>query len=105
MTKQLTLNLDLVEKHRDQAHLRNITYKQRVSNYYDSGVKPRSFKVGDCVLKKRLLYDRVRAKGYSVQTGIDHSKLLASVALAPTNSEVSMEKPLAIHGNADHLKY
>ncbi|KAM2797635.1 hypothetical protein COP1_002685 [Malus domestica] len=30
-----------------QAHLRNVTYKQRISNYYDSRVKPRSFKVGD----------------------------------------------------------
>ncbi|KAM1649265.1 hypothetical protein COP1_010457 [Malus domestica] len=43
--KQLTLNLDLVEEHRNQAHLRNVAYKQRISNYYDSRVKPRSFKV------------------------------------------------------------
>ncbi|KAM1975319.1 hypothetical protein ACFX15_040114 [Malus domestica] len=46
--KQLTLNLDLVEEHRNQAHLKNVAYKQRISNYYDSRVKPRSFKVGDC---------------------------------------------------------
>ncbi|KAM1792091.1 hypothetical protein ACFX12_035985 [Malus domestica] len=45
--KQLTLNLDLVKEHRNQAHLRNVPYKQRISNYYDSRVKPRSFKVGD----------------------------------------------------------
>ncbi|KAM2774047.1 hypothetical protein COP1_018976 [Malus domestica] len=57
--KQLTLNLDLVEEHRNQAHLRNVAYKQRISNYYDSRVKPRSFKVKDWVLKKRLLYDKV----------------------------------------------
>ena len=57
--KQLTLNLDLVEEHRNQAHLRNVAYKQRISNYYDSRVKPRSFKVGDWVLKKRLLCNRV----------------------------------------------
>ncbi|KAM1389683.1 hypothetical protein ACFX13_018026 [Malus domestica] len=44
--KQLTLNLDLVEEHRNQTHLRNVAYKQRISNYYDSMVKPRSFKVG-----------------------------------------------------------
>ncbi|KAM2681639.1 hypothetical protein EV2_013279 [Malus domestica] len=41
--KQLIVNLDLVEEHRNQAHLRNVTYKQRISNYYDSRVKPRSF--------------------------------------------------------------
>ncbi|KAM2269312.1 hypothetical protein ACFX1S_047334 [Malus domestica] len=45
--KQLTLNLDLVEEHRNQAHLRNVAYNQRISNYYDSRVKPRSFKVED----------------------------------------------------------
>ncbi|KAM1650604.1 hypothetical protein ACFXTN_003287 [Malus domestica] len=61
--KQLTLNLDLVEEHRNQAHLRNVAYKQRISNYYDSRVKPRSFKVGDWVLKKRLLCDRVPSEG------------------------------------------
>ncbi|KAM2328589.1 hypothetical protein ACFXTH_015041 [Malus domestica] len=61
--KQLTLNLDLVEEHRNQAHLRNVVYKQRISNYYDSRVKPRSFKVKDWVLKKRLLYDRVPNEG------------------------------------------
>ncbi|KAM1203864.1 hypothetical protein ACFX2J_019631 [Malus domestica] len=57
--KQLTFNLDLVEEHRNQAHLRNVAYKQCISNYYDSRVKPRSFKVRDWVLKKRLLCDRV----------------------------------------------
>ncbi|KAM1185601.1 hypothetical protein ACFX13_015127 [Malus domestica] len=45
--KQFTLNLDLVEEQRNQAHLRNVSYKQRISNYYDSRVKRRSFKVGD----------------------------------------------------------
>ncbi|KAM2182961.1 hypothetical protein ACFX1Q_033372 [Malus domestica] len=39
--KQLTLNLDIVEEHKAQAHLRNVAYKQRISNYYDSRVKPR----------------------------------------------------------------
>ncbi|KAM1328947.1 hypothetical protein ACFX2F_013160 [Malus domestica] len=61
--KQLTLNLDLVEEHRNQAHLRNVAYKQRISNYYDSRVKPCSFKVGDWVLKKRLLDDGVPSEG------------------------------------------
>ncbi|KAM2673729.1 hypothetical protein EV2_014991 [Malus domestica] len=61
--KQFTLNLDLVEEHRNQAHLRNVAYKQCISNYYDSMIKPHSFKVGDWVLKKRLLSDRVPSEG------------------------------------------
>ncbi|KAM2796324.1 hypothetical protein COP1_007460 [Malus domestica] len=61
--KQLTLNLDLVEEHRNQAPLRNVAYKQRISNYYDLKVKPRSFKVGDWVLKKILLCVIVPSEG------------------------------------------
>ncbi|KAL6288531.1 hypothetical protein ACE6H2_006041 [Prunus campanulata] len=48
----LALNLDLVDEHRSQAQLRNAAYKQRTSQYYDSRVKRRSFKVGDWVLRK-----------------------------------------------------
>ncbi|KAM2253136.1 hypothetical protein ACFX1S_007564 [Malus domestica] len=54
---------ELVTSKDIQAHLRNVAYKQRISNYYDSRVKPRSFKVGDWLLKKRLLYDRVPSEG------------------------------------------
>ncbi|KAM2188181.1 hypothetical protein ACFX1R_031764 [Malus domestica] len=36
---------------------------QSISNYYDSKAKPRFFKVGDWVLKKRLLCDRVPSEG------------------------------------------
>ncbi|XP_048441588.1 uncharacterized protein LOC125478007 [Pyrus x bretschneideri] len=61
--KQLTLNLDLVEEHRDQAHLRNVAYKQRISNYYDSRVKLHSLKVEDRVLKKILLCNKVPSEG------------------------------------------
>ncbi|KAM1413411.1 hypothetical protein ACFXTO_026013 [Malus domestica] len=96
--KQLTLNLDLVEEHRNQAHLRNVAYKQRISNYYDSRVKPRSFKVEDWVLKKNYSATESRVKEHLVQTGMDRLKLLASVALAPTSLKAPMARPLAIHG-------
>ncbi|KAM2982085.1 hypothetical protein FF2_013334 [Malus domestica] len=96
--KQLTLNLDLFEEYRNQAHMRNVAYKQRISNYYDSRVKPRSFKVGDWVLKKRLLCEKSRVKKYLVQTRMDRLKLLASVTLASTSLEALMARPLAIHG-------
>ncbi|KAM1018865.1 hypothetical protein ACFX2C_040435 [Malus domestica] len=52
--KQLTLNIDLVDEHRNQAHLRNVAYKQRISNYYDSRVKPRSFKIGDRGIEEKI---------------------------------------------------
>ncbi|CAL2256363.1 unnamed protein product [Prunus armeniaca] len=46
----LALSLDLIEERRAQVNLWNEAYKQRVSRYYDSRVRPRSFRVGDWVM-------------------------------------------------------
>ncbi|CAL9016412.1 unnamed protein product, partial [Prunus brigantina] len=43
----LSLSLDLIEEHRAQANLRNEAYNQRVSRYYDSRVRTRSFRIED----------------------------------------------------------
>ncbi|CAL8085258.1 unnamed protein product [Prunus armeniaca] len=48
----LTLSLDLIEERRAQANLQNEAYKQRVSRYYDSRVRSRSFRVEDWVMRK-----------------------------------------------------
>ncbi|CAL2255800.1 unnamed protein product [Prunus armeniaca] len=45
--EQLALNLDFIDELRDQSNMRNVAYKQRIAKYYDSGVKPRAFKIGD----------------------------------------------------------
>ncbi|CAL8163538.1 unnamed protein product [Prunus armeniaca] len=45
--QQLALNLDLIDKCRSQAQLRNANCKQRTTQYYDSHVKHRSFKIRD----------------------------------------------------------
>ncbi|KAM1160321.1 hypothetical protein ACFX19_033942 [Malus domestica] len=103
--KQLTLNLDLVEEHRDQAYLRNVAYKQRISNYYDSRVKPRSFKVGDWVLKKILLCDKVSSKG---TLNPNWDRPLEVVAISRPGSyklRNSDGKTIGHPWNADHLKY
>ncbi|XP_068323334.1 uncharacterized protein [Pyrus communis] len=91
--KQLTLNLDLVEEHRNQAHLRNVAYKQRISNYYESKVKPCSFKAGDWVLKKKLLCDTVSSEVIGISCPGSY-KLRSSDG-----------KTFGHLWNADHLKY
>ncbi|KAM1575506.1 hypothetical protein ACFX10_031929 [Malus domestica] len=103
--KQLTLNLDLVEEHRNQAHLRNVTYKQRISNYYDSRVKPRFFKVGNWVLKKTLLCDRVPIKGTLSPNWDESFEVVGISRLGSYNQRSSDEKTLGHPWNADHLKY
>ncbi|XP_017228331.1 uncharacterized protein LOC108203718 [Daucus carota subsp. sativus] len=44
-------NLDLLEEEREAAHQRNVRYQQQASQYYNLGVRKRSFKVGDMVLR------------------------------------------------------
>ncbi|KAM2449320.1 hypothetical protein PS1_019428 [Malus domestica] len=103
--KQLTLNLDLVEEHRNQAHLKNVTYKQHISNYYDSKVKPRSFKVGDWVLNKRLLSDRVLSEG-TLSPNWDRPFEVVGISRPDSYKLKSSDgKTLGHPWNADHLKY
>ncbi|KAM1405153.1 hypothetical protein ACFXTH_000005 [Malus domestica] len=103
--KQLTLNLDLVEEHRNQAHLRNVAYKQRISNYYDSRVKPRSFKIGDWVLKKRLLCDRVPSEGTLSPNWDGPYEVIGISRPGSYTLRSSDGKTLGHPWNADHLKY
>ncbi|CAL9019523.1 unnamed protein product [Prunus brigantina] len=59
----LALSLDLIEEHRAQANLRNEAYKQRVSRYYDSRVRSRSFRIGDWVMRKVYLATKNPTEG------------------------------------------
>ncbi|GKV35467.1 hypothetical protein SLEP1_g43730 [Rubroshorea leprosula] len=45
-------NLDLLAKVREEAQLRTLVYKQKLANFYNKRVRPRTFKVGDLVLRK-----------------------------------------------------
>ncbi|GKV48101.1 hypothetical protein SLEP1_g54937 [Rubroshorea leprosula] len=45
-------NLDLLDDLRKEARLRTLVYKQKIANFYNKRVQPRSFKVGDLVLRK-----------------------------------------------------
>ncbi|GKV26785.1 hypothetical protein SLEP1_g36020 [Rubroshorea leprosula] len=45
-------NLDLLAEVREEARLRTLVYKQKLANFYNKRVRPRTFKVGDLVLRK-----------------------------------------------------
>ncbi|GKV31653.1 hypothetical protein SLEP1_g40325 [Rubroshorea leprosula] len=45
-------NLDLLDDVREEARLRTLAYKQKIANFYNKRVRPRTFKVGDLVLRK-----------------------------------------------------
>ncbi|GKV40349.1 hypothetical protein SLEP1_g48006 [Rubroshorea leprosula] len=48
-------NLDLLAKVREEARLRTLVYKQKLANFYNKRVRPRTFKVGNLVLGKACL--------------------------------------------------
>ncbi|XP_077228332.1 uncharacterized protein LOC143861275 [Tasmannia lanceolata] len=51
----LRANLDLLEEAREESRIRVAAYKQKVSRYHDSRVRPREFRVGDLVLRKAAI--------------------------------------------------
>ncbi|XP_070046912.1 uncharacterized protein [Nicotiana tomentosiformis] len=48
----MLVNLELLDKHRDLAHIRIVAQKQRLERYYNRRANLRYFKVGDLVLRK-----------------------------------------------------
>ena len=47
--------LDLVEENREQALIHTTAHNQLVTKYYNKRFQPRTFKVGDLVLKKVMI--------------------------------------------------
>ena len=50
----LRLNLDLLDEKREQVLRRMEEYQRKTAKYYNQRVKPRSYMLGDLVLKKLL---------------------------------------------------
>ena len=59
----LRLNLDLLDEKRDQVQKCTEDYQRKTTRYYDQKVKPRSYKVGDLVLKKLLPVRKILTHG------------------------------------------
>ncbi|XP_077249087.1 uncharacterized protein LOC143888518 [Tasmannia lanceolata] len=51
----LRTNLDLLGEAREESRIRVAAYKQKVSRYHDSKIRPREFRVGDLVLRKAAI--------------------------------------------------
>lgn len=71
----LRLNIDLLEEEREGVYQRNLKYQLQAVQYYDSGIKKRSFFVGDLVLWE-LETSMPTKQGICNQIGKDLIKLL-----------------------------
>ena len=97
--ESLRLNLDLLEKKREQALKRAEDYQRKTARYYDRKVKPNNFKPGDLVLKKLLL----------ARKDPTHGKLgpyIVSQIIRHSNYELQTEEGKTLHHswNAERLK-
>ena len=100
----LRLNLDLLEEKCEQVLKRMEDYHRKTTSYYDQRVKPRSYKLGDLVLKKLLPARKDPAHG---KLGPNwEGPYIISRIIRPTNYELKTEegKTLPHSWNAEHLK-
>ncbi|VFQ85584.1 unnamed protein product [Cuscuta campestris] len=51
--ENLRAELHLIDERRERAYMRAENYRRQVKSYYDQRVRPRQFKMGDWVLRKR----------------------------------------------------
>ncbi|CAL2239171.1 unnamed protein product [Prunus armeniaca] len=101
----LALSLDLLEERRAQANLRNEAYKQRVSRYYDSRVKSRSFRVGDWVMRKVSLATKNPTEGTLGPSWEGPYEIIGIQRSGTYRLRDSNGKTLGHPWNIEHLKY
>ena len=100
----LHLNLDLLDEKREQVLKRTEDYQRKRTRYYDRKVKPRSYKLGDLVLKKLLPTRKDPTHG---KLGLNwEGPYIVSLVVRPGNYELQTEegKILPHSWNAEHLK-
>jgi ribonuclease HI len=100
----LKLHLDLLQERRDQAQITLTAYQERMAKYFNRKVKPRSFKVGDLVLRKVTLATRDPVEGKLAPNWEGPYKVIECRRPGAYYLEDLMGKALPRPWNADHLK-
>ena len=101
----LRLNLNLLDEKSEQVLRRTEDYQRKTARYYNQKVKPRSYMLGDLVLKKLLLARKNPAHG---KLGPNwEGPYIVSRVVRPGNYELRTEegKVLQHMWNAEHLKH
>jgi hypothetical protein len=100
----LKLHLDLLQEKRDQAQIAQSAYQERMAKYFDRKVKPRSFKIGDLVLRKVTLATRDPVEGKLAPSWEGPYKVISCQRPGAYYLEDSTGKVLPRPWNAEHLK-
>jgi ribonuclease HI len=100
----LKLHLDLLQERRDYAQITLSAYQERMAKYFNKKVNPRSFKVGDLVLRKVTLATRDPVEGKLAPNWEGPYKVIRCQRPGAYYLEDSTGKALPRPWNADHLK-
>jgi hypothetical protein len=100
----LKLHLDLLQEKCDHAQITLSAYQERMAKYFNRKVKPRSFKVGDLVLRKVTLATRDPVKGKLAPSWEGPYKVISCQRPGAYYLEDSTGKVLPRPWNAEHLK-
>ena len=100
----LRLNLDVLDEKREQVLKHTEDYQRKTTRYYDQKVRPRSYKLGDLVLKK-LLPARKNPENGKLGPNWE-GPYIVSCIVRPGNYELQTEEGKILHHawNAEHLK-
>jgi ribonuclease HI len=100
----LKLHLDLLQEKRDQAQITQSAYQERMARYFDRKVKPRSFKIGDLVLRKVTLATKDPIEGKLAPNWEGPYKVISCQRPGAYHLEDSVGKVLPRPRNAEHLR-
>ncbi|XP_077251934.1 uncharacterized protein LOC143891185 [Tasmannia lanceolata] len=93
----LRANLDLLEEVREESRIRVAAYKQKVSNYHDSKVRPSEFRAGDLVLRKATISQPKKVRKLS-PTWEGPYRVKEVIRLGSYRLETLEEHPFPMHG-------
>ena len=101
----LRLNLDLHDEKRGQVLKRTEDCQRKTARYYNQKVKPRSYKLGDLVLKK-LMPARKNPAHRKLGPNWEGPYIVSRV-VRPGNYELQTEEGKVLHHawNAEHLMH
>jgi hypothetical protein len=102
--ERLKLYLDLLQEKRDQAQITQFAYQERMARYFDGKVKPRSFKIGDLVLRKVTLATKDPVEGKLAPNWEAPYKVISCRRSGAYYLEDSMGKVLPRPWNAEYLR-
>ncbi|XP_052734193.1 uncharacterized protein LOC108339372 [Vigna angularis] len=103
--EQLRINLDILPERREVAAIRAAAQKRMLSRRYNTKVKPRTFKNGDLVWRKRGEARKNRAHGKLSANWEGPFRIIEDMSNGAYRLQLLDGQPVPNTWNATHLKY